>query len=166
MKEKLPNLIEELQIGNWVYANDVVVVVIGISLKHGRYGVTHLPHPYSSGNGLMFTDIDDIKPIPLTYEILENAGFQYLPHFTVTKSMYFDLGRNRYLSIGCVGSPNEILWLTYHDDMMEHSNVRVIEDLICLSNFDYDNKLYLHKLQNIVTTFNKKLTITTIPPIK
>lgn len=94
--------------------------------------------------------IGSCSGILLTEEILLKCGFEKITHYTVMNNMTFDLDRNRYLSIGCVGTPNETLWLTSVEKGLT-------EDLICLHNFDYDGKLYLHKLQNIVSIFNKEL---------
>ncbi len=80
----------------------------------------------------------DVEPILLTPEILLKAGFEKMPHFTVMNSMIYDLGRGRQLSIGCIGTPNEMLFL------------KDGESLCVLHNWDYDGPLYLHKLQNII----------------
>lgn len=91
--------------------------------------------------------------ISLTEEILLKCGFERINHFTVTNSLVFDVGRGRYLSIGDVGSPNEMLWLCTYNEPGTN-------DIINLWNYDYDGKLYLHALQNIAHSFtSKKLEI-------
>lgn len=106
----------ELRIGNWVL-NDTQYII-------------------KNGYDIDFAHI--YKPIPLTPEILLKCGFESVPHYTVMGSMTFKIGRGRVLSIGCVGTPNEILFITEE------------ESIIVLHNFDYDGKLYLHRLQNII----------------
>lgn len=101
----------------------------------------------------------DINPIPLTEQILLKCGFEKLPHFTVMNSLIFKLGRNRELSLGCVGTPNEMLFLNEVDN---EDNPTKVNDLVCIHNFDYDGKLYLHKIQNIVAIFGKELYCTQI----
>lgn len=82
----------------------------------------------------------------LTKEILLELGFQPLPHFTVADVMIYNLGRNRHLSVGCVGTPNEMLFIIEH-----HSNLESqIENLVCLHNYDYDGYLTGAKLQNLI----------------
>ena len=83
---------------------------------------------------------------PLTTEILLGLGFEVIGHYTVMGSMIKNIGRGWQLSIGCVGTPNEMLFITEEDS------------IIVLHNFDYDGKLYLHKLKNIIALF--------APPIK
>ena len=91
--------------------------------------------------------------ISLTPEILEKCGFESIPHFTVMDSRILDVGRGRKLSIGCVGTPNEMLFLTDEEDGK-------IDNIIVLHNWDYDGPLYLHKLQNIISLLKPELTIT------
>lgn len=116
----------ELRIGNWT----------------NRYGDNHK----ISVETIFLVEKNELKllPIPLTPEILEKSGFTKIPHFTITNSLVLPVGRNRQLSIGCVGTPNEMLWLCEN----EKDETNIVSDLVCLHNYDYDGKLYLHKLQN------------------
>lgn len=82
-------------------------------------------------------------PIPLTPEILEKCGFGQLPHFTVGGNWIKGIGRNRFISIACVGTPNEIVFLTEEEG-------KEVKAVIVLRNYDYDGRTYLHQLQNII----------------
>lgn len=42
-------------------------------------------------------------------------GFKELPHFTIMSNLTYDLGKNKSLSFGCIGTPNENLWICEHD---------------------------------------------------
>ena len=94
---------------------------------------------------------DDVSPIPINKEILTQLGFKPLPHFTVMDSLVLDLGRNRSLSIGCVGNPNEMVFLKEID-----VDGRTINDLVCLRNFDYDGYTHVHDIQNIYSSITGK----------
>lgn len=85
------------------------------------------------------------EPLELTEDWMRRFDFKKIPHFTIMNSYVLDLGRNRFLSIGCIGEPNEMMWLTEVDE--EDNNK--INDLICIHNYDYDGYLYVHKLQDI-----------------
>ena len=70
-------------------------------------------------------------------------------------SFNLDLGRDRNLSIGCVGTPNLIVFL---EEVERNENGDVIKknDLICVHNWDYDGELYLHQLQNLYAVLKKE----------
>lgn len=93
-----------------------------------------------------------LEPIPLTKELVTKCGFQGLPHFTVSDAMKIDIGRRRQLSLACIGTPNEMLFVLKIDEGNVHP-AKKVKDAICIHNFDYDGKLYLHKLQNIFIDF-------------
>ena len=73
-------------------------------------------------------------------------GFKELPHFTVAGSMTYGLGRNRHLSVGDAGTPNEIIFICKKND----KNSKEITDLICLHNYDYDGYMTERKLKLII----------------
>lgn len=85
----------------------------------------------------------------LNREEVLKLGFEEIPHFTVTNSMHYDLGRNRWLSIGDLGNPNEMLFI-YECD--EEDN-RIITDIVVLHNYDYDGYLTVEKLSLLLTFF-------------
>jgi len=97
-------------------------------------------------------NIEKIKQIstkynsyPLTEEILIKAGFEEVMHFTVTRSLHKSIGRDRIISIGCIGTPNEMIWLCERNKISPSH----ITDLVCIRNYDYDGKTYIHQLQNL-----------------
>ncbi len=83
----------------------------------------------------------------LTRDDLLNIGFKEIPHFTIMNSVVFDLGRNRFLSAGSVGTPNEMLYISEVD---ENEQTR-ITDLICLHNYDYDGYITLEKISTLIS---------------
>lgn len=88
----------------------------------------------------------------ITKDQLLSIGFETLPHFTITESLIFDLGRRRQLSIGNAGTPNEMLYLCEID---EH-NPKKITDLVCLRNYDYDGYTTLEDIQDIIKLLKSK----------
>ena len=82
----------------------------------------------------------------MTTEDLIKIGFEAIPHYTVTNSHIYKLGRNRQLSIGCVGTPNEMLFISSN----EGSDKREVTDLICLHNYDYDGFLSIDKILKLI----------------
>lgn len=129
----------ELRLGNYVTGFQNTIRKVSGILDDG--------HVYTSDivNGEFTIESDnDLQGISLSPDILLKTGFEKISTFTITKAMTYDLGRDRYLSIGSIGSPNEMIWLC------SNGSGGITSDLIYLHNFDYDGKLYLHKLQNIV----------------
>lgn len=126
----------ELRIGNFVKDKEGnILPVHGISEE--ERGIIW----YGEEMGF-YLELNEIEPIPLTPELLEKAGFEKLPHFTVGGHMNKGLGRGRFLSVSCVGTPNEMVFITEEDK----PNVNAV---IVARNLDYDGKTYLHQLQNL-----------------
>ncbi len=88
----------------------------------------------------------------MTNQNLIDLGFKEIPHFTVTNSVIYPLGRNRHLSAGSVGTPNEMLFISATDDKDE----RKITDLICLHNYDYDGFLTIEKVKSLISAITNK----------
>lgn len=82
----------------------------------------------------------------MTNQDLIDIGFVKNPYYTVANVINYDLGRNRYLSVGSIGTPNEVLFI-YSTD---RENKDKITDMVCLHNYDYDKKLTIEKVQNII----------------
>ena len=80
-------------------------------------------------------------------ETLLQKGFIKTPHPVIKEIFVLDVGRNRYISIGALGSPNEIAFLNQKD----HNSG--ITDMVCVHNFDYDGFLSKEKLDNIISVF-------------
>jgi len=87
----------------------------------------------------------------MTTEDLINIGFEAIPHYTITDSHVYKLGRRRHLSIGNVGTPNEMMWICETSDQDE----KFITDLICLHNYDYDGYLTKEKIIGIINLITK-----------
>lgn len=82
----------------------------------------------------------------MTNDDLILIGFKEIPHFTIGNNVIYSLGRNRQLSAGCVGTPNEMLFITSTDELDEHK----IDNIICLHNYDYDGYLTIEKVKKII----------------
>jgi hypothetical protein len=80
----------------------------------------------------------------MTKEELKKLGFKQLPHFTICSNMILDLGRDRHLSIGNLGTPNEMMFICQSD---KDNNV---SDLVCVHNYDYDGFLTAKKLKFLI----------------
>lgn len=84
--------------------------------------------------------------------ILLEMGFEKIPHYTVTNALIYNIKRSRFLNIGCVGSPNETMWICQYDKL----NHDIVTDLICIHNYNYDGYLSYEKLNNILNFFKWK----------
>jgi len=83
---------------------------------------------------------------PLCKDDLLNLNFKEIQHFTISNSLIYNLGRYRQLSVSCIGTPNEMLWVCQIDD----KNEKNITDLICLHNYDYDGYLTVDKIVGLI----------------
>jgi len=88
----------------------------------------------------------------ITRDRVLELGFKELPHFTVMDSLIYDLDRNRHLSLDCVGTPNEMLFICEVNE--EHN--KIIDDAVVLSNYDYDGYLTEERLSLLLTFFAQK----------
>jgi len=80
-------------------------------------------------------------------EELIERGFEALPNLVLKNIFTLDVGRRRYISIGSLATPNEMVFLNQRDDNGS------ITDLICVHNFDYDGYLTGEKLDAIIAIF-------------
>lgn len=83
---------------------------------------------------------------------LIELGFKEIPHFIITRSLIYDLGRHRQLSFGDIGTPNEMLFLS---EMNEEDN-RKIDELICLRNYDYDGYTTVEEVEQLINLLKCK----------
>lgn len=90
--------------------------------------------------------------MPLTREEVLELGFKEIGHFTIMNSLEYNLGRDRRLSFGSIGTPNEMLFITEQDV----TDPRETPSLICLHNYDYDGYMTLERLQLLLSFFNTK----------
>lgn len=70
-------------------------------------------------------------------------GFVPLSTYTIMNSLTYDLGRHRFLSVGSVGTPNEMVFIYERDPV----NPKTILELIPLHNYDYDGQLTEERLK-------------------
>lgn len=69
-----------------------------------------------------------------------------MPHFTVANNMILDIGRNRHLSYGSVGRPNEMIFICEAAENDSNS----ITDLVCIHNYDHDGYMTMERLKMII----------------
>ena len=72
----------------------------------------------------------------------KELGFEEITHFTVTRSMNYDLGNDRILSAGCVDSPNEMITISQRSS-----------DVVVVYNWDYDGEMTKERLQKLIDFF-------------
>lgn len=74
---------------------------------------------------------------------LEAEGFYQLPHFTIQNNWIKDIGRGRFISVACVGTPNEMVFITEEEG-------KEVKSIIVARNYDYDGKTYLHHIKALI----------------
>lgn len=84
----------------------------------------------------------------MTKEDLIQWGFKEMEHYTISNILYLDIGRRRQLSIGALGTPNEMMFIA------EFETEDSFSDIICLHNYDYDGFLTKEKLMLLLKFFN------------
>lgn len=82
----------------------------------------------------------------ITIDYVLGLGFKPIPHFTIGNTHTLDIGRCRQLSLSSIGSGNEIMFINEHDN----NDYRIVTDLVCIHNFDYDGFLSKEKLCTII----------------
>lgn len=134
----------ELRIGNWV-EDEVLgwIRVVGIHTDDVRVIFNHMTAERVIEVHSREIKTSELKPIPLTPEILEKCGFTN----TSVKNPFFDMFDisvpfKRALSVNNPGTPNEFVFFAESDG----SNSR---EVVTIRNFDYHGKTYLHQLQNL-----------------
>jgi len=126
---------QELRIGNYVYAYRIISKVDGI--------LSNTNIRLSTDSGLSGTiSPDNIHGITLTPEWLDRFGAKSIPHFTIGNTKFFDIGRNRQLSVSCAGTPNSMVFL---QDMEKSAS----QEPIVIHNYDYEGVLYVHTFMNL-----------------
>ncbi len=128
----------DLRIGNKVFNCDSEIVTV-LEIRDGFY-------LNDNGAGQFF---NTSNPIPLTGEILEGCGFVQHPHFTVQNLWYINIGRDRVISVACVGTFNEMVFINEEEPP-------VVKNIIVARNYDYDGKTHLHQLQNLYHSITGK----------
>ena len=87
----------------------------------------------------------------MTTDELKEIGFKDMPNFTVMGSLIYDLGRNRHLSVGCVGTPNEMVFIC-----SDSTQTGIIEEVIVLKNYDYDGFTSIETIKELVKLLKSK----------
>lgn len=87
----------------------------------------------------------------ITEDQLLYLGFSKIPHFTIGNDRLKDLGRNRYISLSSLGTPNEMIFICEKNE----SDDLYPEEIINLHNFDYDGYITFNKLKKICNIFPK-----------
>lgn len=72
---------------------------------------------------------------------VDNTYIKIFPMFS------YALGRNRFISIHSVGTPNEMVYLTEEEN-------KEVKALFVFSNYDYDGYLTIEKLLNLIKLFD------------
>ena len=94
----------------------------------------------------------------ITKEFLLSVGFKVIPHYTITDAVIYELGRGRHLSVGDVGTPNEMMFLC--EALVSPEEVT---NLICIHNYDYDGLLTENKVRSLLSWFEpKKVSVMTV----
>jgi hypothetical protein len=136
----------ELRIGNkikWLHEEDESIVVVNsATINTIDYGNKH-PEAEEFARGLWY------EPIELTYEVLQQFGFQQ----DGFRQVSFDIAQGKFdyrqltidLNQGLIYIRQGITTEPRHKD-----------DLIVVWNRDYTPNYYLHQLQNLYYTFTQK----------
>lgn len=86
---------------------------------------------------------EPVKSETVDVAMLESMGYKKLPFPNILQSMILDIGRNRILSFGNVGTPNETLWISE----VNRTNPTQIDEIVCLHNYDYDGFMTVSRLK-------------------
>ena len=81
-------------------------------------------------------------------EDLIELGFKESDHYTCLESLIYKLSRDRVISVGCLGTPNEVMFLCEESKVGDYYT-----DLVCLHSFDYDGKLTKEKVEHLIKYF-------------
>lgn len=84
----------------------------------------------------------------ITKEYLLGKGFKDVPHLILPSNWVLDIGRLRSISIGSLGTPNEMVFLSQKDHPKD-----ICPDLVCVHNYDYDGFLTIEKLESLLSVF-------------
>lgn len=96
----------------------------------------------------------------MTNEDLIRIGFKKIPTLTIVDGVICDLGRDRQLLVGYVGTPNETVWITQSKD----DDYTIITDMVCLHNYDYDGYLTETKIKTIIMAITGKMDFAPAEP--
>jgi len=90
----------------------------------------------------------------MTIQDLIEIGFEKLPQLNIRPGTYtYELGRYRYISIGGVGTPNEMMWIY---EINPKNDKEIMEPIVCLHNYDYDGHLTKIKIETLINALIMK----------
>ena len=127
--------IKELSVGNWIQnINGNSGRVIGIT-EHGEVIMRY------EDNSTCYSELNMLRPIPVTEKILKNSGFGYIE-------------KDKYITHFYPGEPQICTDMDLHIGT-DNKGIFWINDLTN----DYEYFQYVHQLQNIFTLWNIKIEI-------
>jgi hypothetical protein len=86
-------------------------------------------------------------PKSLNEHALIERGFKSKPNLVLGKIFWLSVGRDREISVSCIGTPNEMMVLN------EKEGFRLT--CIVIHNYDYDGFLTEQKLDALISVFNQ-----------
>lgn len=91
-------------------------------------------------------------------DAVKGIGFkEAATNITVMNSLVYDLGRDRFLILGSLGTPNEMLFIGERDG-------DAITDLVSLRNFDYDGYTGVEDIKRIITAITGRVFDEAVSP--
>jgi len=141
--------IRDLRVGNWIYHKDCPIPLQVSGVKNNE---VYLKHSFEHNRTIGFIrqdrpsacNIDEIKPIPLTKEVLEKNGFK------------FKEGRFGLYSYRLVDGNDEV-YLNSTFTELEYQNVchnyDDPDEVNYSSNMEFPKPLELYQLQNLLRDF-------------
>lgn len=88
--------------------------------------------------------------MPLSRQFFKDKGFQEFPHITIGNCLFYELSRNRIITVGSAETPNEMMFISQRNEQ----NDRIIDDCVCIHNYDYDGYLTERKLNALLIFFS------------
>jgi hypothetical protein len=123
---------KDLRLGNWLIIHGRPEKVESISYDELLKSNGIDEHYINRSN------LKDIRPIPLTAELLEKSGFE------INGFKQFDFPIHKYSKL-VLDLNGGYIWLRESDIKGESFK----DDIVCLWNRDYKKDFYLHQLQNL-----------------
>lgn len=87
----------------------------------------------------------------ITRQKLLELGFSELPHRNIGNNLFLDLPRGIQITVSCIASPNEMVWICQRDIL----DAKKKTDLICFRNFDYHGYTDLIDIVTLINLFSQ-----------
>jgi len=84
---------------------------------------------------------------------LIKIGFKRLSHWTVNNAHVYNIGRGRELSVGDVGTPNEVVAIVGRPRTQGDIS---LADVVILHNYDYDGYMTVERLRRLLDWFSRQ----------